>query len=87
MFNDFCCLFHGVYLMYSVLGENDFCQNDTCNGHGLCVPLLDAYKCMCAHGYSGDNCTIPPDPCLINLCFEGMFFADEYRPHCHRLYS
>ena len=63
--------------IFIVLGDDDLCQNDTCNGHGLCVPLqgIHTYRCMCVHGYSGDNCTIPPDPCIHNLCFQGLFIV------------
>ena len=37
------------------------------------------------HGYSGVNCTIPPDPCIHNLCLEGRFLSFVSASTCHFL--
>ena len=51
--------------------ESQACNNGTCNQQGICIPRVNnTYECRCIGGFSGSNCSTPPDPCLLgtHLC-------------------
>ncbi|XP_046404565.1 protein crumbs isoform X2 [Ischnura elegans] len=35
---------------------NDYCFNEPCMRHGICISRSDHYECRCAARYSGNNC-------------------------------
>ena len=43
------------------------CNPDPCNGHP-CVDKVNAYKCLCNDGYTGEFCQNQPDYCRDNPC-------------------
>ncbi|XP_060607314.1 sushi, von Willebrand factor type A, EGF and pentraxin domain-containing protein 1-like isoform X2 [Ruditapes philippinarum] len=45
----------------------DECLLSPCNGH-ICTNGLSGYTCTCQRGWSGTNCTTPPDFCIENAC-------------------
>ncbi len=62
-------VFAGVVLL-SACGRQGFyntpCQDVTCSGHGTCVVLGDAPRCLCDRGYHEDGLSCVPDaagPC------------------------
>ncbi|XP_041369895.1 uncharacterized protein LOC121383864 [Gigantopelta aegis] len=45
-------------------------QNSPCNGH-TCINLPGSYRCECQDGFSGSDCSVPPDFCADNKCEQG----------------
>ncbi|XP_060579836.1 uncharacterized protein LOC132736665 isoform X2 [Ruditapes philippinarum] len=45
----------------------DECLLSPCNGH-VCTNGLGGYTCTCQGGWSGTDCTTPPDFCIENAC-------------------
>ncbi|KAL4218695.1 Sushi [Mactra antiquata] len=54
----------------SSCNADDNCDPDPCNGH-QCINVDSTFKCHCSSGWSGDNCTVPPDYCKDNSCENG----------------
>lgn len=40
--------------------NKDDCESDSCNGHGICKDLIDAFECECQDGWVGLTCDIDP---------------------------
>lgn len=53
--------------MFSALIDINQCDLNPCNGH-KCVDKVNAYKCQCKDGYSGERCQIEPDYCKDSPC-------------------
>nr|XP_022308447.1 sushi, von Willebrand factor type A, EGF and pentraxin domain-containing protein 1-like isoform X3 [Crassostrea virginica] len=51
----------------SICDSINQCQPNPCNGHP-CVDMVNAYKCQCQDGYTGEMCQNPPDYCRDNPC-------------------
>ncbi|XP_067660332.1 sushi, von Willebrand factor type A, EGF and pentraxin domain-containing protein 1-like [Haliotis asinina] len=45
----------------------DECLTSPCNGHP-CVDTPTSYECQCQRGYTGRNCSSPPDLCAHHQC-------------------
>ena len=43
------------YITYTT--DIDHCAHDPCAEGHQCVDLLESYECVCATGYTGENCT------------------------------
>ncbi|XP_046561216.1 sushi, von Willebrand factor type A, EGF and pentraxin domain-containing protein 1-like [Haliotis rubra] len=43
------------------------CDPTPCNNH-LCVTNGSTYTCVCQNGFTGEDCSVPPDFCTDNLC-------------------
>ncbi|XP_037806367.1 protein crumbs isoform X1 [Lucilia sericata] len=65
-----CPLGNGPCSDYDIpLRNQDFCANDPCMGHGLCISHNDGYECRCTARYSGKNCQMDNgSPCDRNPC-------------------
>jgi hypothetical protein len=46
----------------------NYCSSNLCLHNGLCVPLVDAYRCVCLDDYIGTDCEKASDECLSNPC-------------------
>ncbi|XP_048244805.1 sushi, von Willebrand factor type A, EGF and pentraxin domain-containing protein 1-like isoform X2 [Haliotis rufescens] len=46
------------------------CDPSPCNDH-LCVKNGSIHSCVCQNGFTGDDCSVPPDFCVDNLCENG----------------
>ncbi|GFY47572.1 protein serrate [Trichonephila inaurata madagascariensis] len=51
----------------------NYCGNHhPCKNDGTCENVApDAYRCVCSQGFSGNNCEIVDNPCMINPCLNG----------------
>lgn len=56
-----------ITISFSYLTGINQCQPNPCNGHP-CVDMVNAYKCQCQDGYTGEMCQNPPDYCRDNPC-------------------
>ena len=63
-------------------------QNSPCNGH-TCVNLPGSYRCECQDGYSGSDCSVPPDFCADNKCEHGTCETGQntYTCSCNHGYT
>ena len=41
-----------------VRADIDDCANMACMNGGTCQDLVDDYRCLCAAGYTGSNCSV-----------------------------
>ena len=48
----------------------DECSSKPCGLH-RCINKLGEFECVCANGYTGTLCTIPPDFCKVDSCLNG----------------
>ena len=46
----------------------NYCSSNPCMNNGLCIPLIDAYRCVCLDDYTGVNCEKTSNECLSNPC-------------------
>ena len=53
------------------------CASNPCQHNGLCIPLLDAYRCVCLDDYIGLNCERTSDECFSNPCLNGGSCIDH----------
>ncbi|KAI3388079.1 hypothetical protein SNEBB_008263 [Seison nebaliae] len=62
------------------------CSINLCNSHGL---INSNGICQCTEGYSGAQCTIPPNPCIRNSCLNGVCnpIQDAYWCQCSPNFS
>nr|XP_034325188.1 sushi, von Willebrand factor type A, EGF and pentraxin domain-containing protein 1-like [Crassostrea gigas] len=56
-----------TFLSPSICDHINQCDSNPCNGH-TCVDKVNAYKCQCKDGYSGERCQIEPDYCKNSPC-------------------
>lgn len=84
-----CPLGHGPCGDYDMPLHNtpDFCLDDPCMGHGVCISHADDYECRCTPRYSGKNCQIGNSPpCDRNPCMNGGTCNEDtrgdYQCHC-----
>ncbi|GIY01249.1 protein serrate [Caerostris darwini] len=51
----------------------NYCGNHhPCQNSGTCENVApDQYRCVCSQGFSGNNCEIVDNPCMINPCLNG----------------
>lgn len=52
-------------MLKHILPDIDDCIGVTCYNGGVCEDLVNGYKCQCAGGFVGDNCTKRKLPILI----------------------
>lgn len=57
-------MFNSCYLFFKDINQ---CDPNPCNGH-TCVDKVNAYKCQCNNGYSGERCQNEPDYCKDGPC-------------------
>ena len=43
-----------------VCTNKDDCESDSCNGHGICKDLINAFECQCQDEWMGLTCDIDP---------------------------
>ena len=43
---------------FCVHADIDDCANVPCMNGGTCQDLVDDYRCLCAAGYTGSNCSV-----------------------------
>ena len=60
-------LYHILFYLFDISDIND-CTPTTCSNGGECVDQVDSYICLCADGYTGDQCDIDIDDCESNPC-------------------
>ena len=53
------------------------CTSNPCLHDGLCIPLLDAYRCVCLDDYIGFNCERTSDECISNPCLNNGTCVDQ----------
>ncbi|XP_072243162.1 versican a [Leuresthes tenuis] len=72
----------GIDFGYTVVGETveipgiDSCTEDICLNGGSCYKSGSIFSCICAPGYSGDQCEIDIDQCQSNPCRNGGTCVD-----------
>lgn len=59
-----CRNFNSCYILVIDINQ---CDPNPCNGH-TCVDKVNAYKCQCKNGYSGERCQNEPDYCKDSPC-------------------
>lgn len=63
-----------------VHAQDNFCINDPCMGHGLCISHTESYECLCTARYSGKNCQMDNgSPCTKNPCLNAGNCAEDSR--------
>ena len=51
------------------------CSNHPCN-YGICVPNTSTFSCYCHNGYTGVDCSVNYNECLISPCLNGATCID-----------
>jgi Notch-like protein len=46
----------------------NYCSSDPCVNNGLCIPLVNGYRCVCLDDYIGFNCETNSNECQSNPC-------------------
>ncbi|XP_037950728.1 protein crumbs isoform X2 [Teleopsis dalmanni] len=60
--------------------QDNFCNNDPCMGHGLCISHADNYECRCTPRYSGKNCQMDNgSPCSKSPCLNSGSCLEDNR--------
>uniref|UniRef100_A0A5S6QJ85 Cubilin n=1 Tax=Trichuris muris TaxID=70415 RepID=A0A5S6QJ85_TRIMR len=65
------------------------CKENTCGRNHNCIPTADSYKCVCAAGHTGTDCSKEIDPCAQHPCKNRgvcMPTGDDFRCHCIQPY-
>ena len=45
-----------------------FVYSYPCENNGTCYDLVNDYMCICLEGFTGENCSINIDDCILNPC-------------------
>ncbi|PRD33669.1 UNVERIFIED_CONTAM: Notch 2 N-terminal-like protein [Trichonephila clavipes] len=67
----------------------DHCASQPCRNSASCHSLKDTYRCTCARGFTGTNCTTDIDECRQDLCVHGRCIntVGSYRCNCSPGYT
>lgn len=49
----------------------DECASSPCQNGGVCMDMVNAYKCDCPSGYYDANCISNINDCVSNPCLNG----------------
>ncbi|XP_041479272.1 sushi, von Willebrand factor type A, EGF and pentraxin domain-containing protein 1-like [Lytechinus variegatus] len=52
------------------------CNSQPCQNNATCMDKLESYSCLCAPGFSGDNCEVNIDECGSYPCLNGATCID-----------
>lgn len=58
--------------------------------NGICNDALGSYTCSCQNGFTGHDCDINIDDCIVNVCLNFATCVDEiagYRCTCSPLFT
>jgi len=55
----------------------NYCSSNPCLHNGLCISLINAYRCVCLDDYIGLNCEINSNECLSNPCLNNGTCIDQ----------
>jgi hypothetical protein len=53
------------------------CSSDPCSNNGLCISLINGYRCVCLDDYIGSNCEKTSNECLLNPCLNNGTCTDQ----------
>ena len=53
------------------------CTSNPCLHNGLCIPLIDGYRCVCLDDYIGSTCEKTFDECSSNPCLNNGTCVDQ----------
>ena len=46
----------------------NYCSSNPCANNGLCISLINDYRCVCLNDFTGINCEQTSNECLSNPC-------------------
>ncbi len=55
----------------------NYCASNPCANNGLCVSLINDYRCVCLDDYTGLNCEETSNECLSNPCLNNGTCIDQ----------
>ncbi|XP_038063463.1 protein crumbs-like isoform X2 [Patiria miniata] len=61
------------------------CDADACQNNATCLQTDNGVQCICADGFSGDNCAININECAVHQCLNGGLCIDgiaDYTCNC-----
>ena len=53
------------------------CSSNPCLNNGLCISLVNEYRCVCLDDYIGSNCEKMSNECLLNPCLNNGTCIDK----------
>lgn len=68
------CLFPFQHDLFC--GKVDFCSSNPCRNGAVCTDGVSQYSCLCAHGYTGQNCDMNVNDCSSGPCLNAGICTD-----------